>query len=89
MMHGQQNKILCRQYYLTVNALVITNSAKSHILFFHDIKLILLIESRNEVMEHTRTLLKEIAMYSPNITNQSTSPEPRNTAGRQFTLRGN
>ena len=41
-------------------------------------------------MEPTRTLLKEIAMHSPNTTHQGTCPESRcNTDVQQFTLRGN
>jgi hypothetical protein len=53
-------------------------------------KLILLIESGNEVMEHMRALLKDTEMHSHNTTHQSTYPEFRcNTAVRQFTLRGN
>ena len=40
-------------------------------------------------MARTRTLLKEIAMHSPNTTHQSAHSESRNTALRQFTLRGN
>jgi hypothetical protein len=50
-------------------------------------KLILLIESGNEGMKPTRTLLKVIAMDSLNTTHQSTYPESRcNTAVRQITF---